>query len=110
MMARPDMNPVRWRPQERWRRDASTSNATPRVRRRRWPIVLAVLACALTLAACAAFETVDYYWQGAAGQWDLISRSQPIPEVIGKSDAALAERLARIREIRAFASRELGLP
>ena len=81
-----------------------------RLRRRRWPIVLAVIAGAVTLAACAAFETVDYYWQGAAGQWDLISRSQPIPDVIGKSDAALAERLQRIREIRAFASHQLGLP
>ena len=92
------------------RRKASTTDAPRRARRRRWPIVLAVLGGAVTLAACAAFETVDYYWQGAAGQWDLISRSQPIPDVIGKSDAALAERLQRIREIRAFASRELGLP
>jgi predicted aminopeptidase len=72
--------------------------------------VLAVLAGAVALAACAAFETVDYYWQSTAGQWDLISRSEPIPEVIGKSDAALAERLQRIREIRRFASHELGLP
>jgi predicted aminopeptidase len=79
-------------------------------RRRRWPIVLAVVAGAVTLAACAAFETVDYYWQGAAGQWDLISRSEPIPAVIGKSDAALAERLERIRQIRTFASHDLGLP
>ena len=71
---------------------------------------LAVLDGAVTLAACAAFETVDYYWQGAAGQWDLLSRAQPIPDVIGKSDAALAARLQRIREIREFASRELGLP
>ncbi|HSC98635.1 MAG TPA: aminopeptidase, partial [Casimicrobiaceae bacterium] len=91
------------------RRNASAIDA-PRRRRRHWPIALAVLAGVITLAACASFETVDYYWQGAAGQWDLISRSQPIPDVIGKSDAALAARLSRIREIRAFASRELGLP
>ena len=82
----------------------------PRRMRRRWPLVFAGVVGAITLAACATFETVDYYWQGAAGQWDLISRSEPIPDVIGKSDAALAARLARIREIRAFASRELGLP
>ena len=93
--------------------DPGRSKSSPgvlRLRRRRWPIVLAVIAGAVTLAACAAFETVDYYWQGAAGQWDLISRSQPIPDVIGKSDAALAERLQRIREMRAFASHQLGLP
>jgi len=92
------------------RRNVSPTAAPRRTRRWRWPLVLAGLAGVLTLAACATFETVDYYWQGAAGQWDLISRSQPIPDVIGKSDAALAERLARIREIRGFASRELGLP
>jgi predicted aminopeptidase len=53
---------------------------------------------------------VDYYWQGAAGQIELLTRAEPIPEVIGKSDKQLAERLTRIREIREFASRELGLP
>jgi predicted aminopeptidase len=92
------------------RRNPSATDAPRRTRRRRWPLVLAGVAGAVTLAACATFETVDYYWQGAAGQWELISRSKPIPVVIGKSDAALAERLARIREIRKFASKELGLP
>jgi predicted aminopeptidase len=91
------------------RRSASASDV-PRRRRRRWPIALATLAAAVTLAACAAFDTMDYYWQGAAGQIDLLSRSEPIPEVIGKSDKALAERLERVREIREFASRELALP
>jgi predicted aminopeptidase len=95
-------------PQRLLQRKSSTTGA-PR-RRRRWPIVLAVLAGALTLAACATFETVDYYWQGAAGQLELLANSQPIPDVIGKSDAALAARLERIREIRDFASRELALP
>ena len=73
-------------------------------------MLLAAMAGAIGVGACASFETVDYYWQGAAGQWDLISRSQPISDVIGKSDAALAARLQRIREIRAFASHELELP
>ena len=110
MTAKPVMNSMRRGAQVLLRRNSATTDAPRRARRRRWPIVIAVLAGAVTLAACAAFETVDYYWQGAAGQWDLISRSQPIPDVIGKSDAALAERLQHIRQIRAFASRELGLP
>jgi predicted aminopeptidase len=92
------------------RRGSARSDAPRRGRRRRWPVAVAVLAGAATLAACAAFETVDYYWQGAAGQLELLSRSQPIPDVIDRSDAALAARLSRIREIRAFASRDLGLP
>ena len=91
------------------RRRESSSCDAPR-RRRRWAIVAAVLGGAVTLAACATFETVDYYWQGAAGQIELLANAQPIPEVIGRSDAALAARLKRIHEIRAFASRELGLP
>jgi predicted aminopeptidase len=66
---------------------------------------------ALLLAGCAAVDTLDFYWQGAAGQLDLIARARPIPDVIQEGgDAALAARLTRVREIRAFASRELLLP
>jgi len=65
---------------------------------------------AALLAGCSAVDTVDFYWQGAAGQMDLLSRARPIPEVIEGGDRALATRLGRVREIRAFASRELGLP
>jgi predicted aminopeptidase len=91
-------------------RELSASDETRPRRRRRWPIIAAVLTGAVTLAACATFDTVDYYWQGAAGQFELLANAQPIPDVIGKSDAALATRLKRIREIREFASRDLGLP
>jgi predicted aminopeptidase len=105
-----DMNLVRRLALPLLRRRSSTTDAQRRGRRRRWPIVVAVLAGVVTLAACATFETVDYYWQGAAGQIELLANSQPIPDVIGKSDAALAARLKRIHEIREFASRELGLP
>lgn len=110
MILRPDVTSQRRAAQAQRGRKPSADDALRRTRRRRWPIVLALLAGAVTLAACAAFDTVDYYWQGAAGQLELLSRSEPIPNVIGKSDAALAARLKRIREIREFASRELGLP
>ena len=111
MIAQPDLDAVPRRAGLRRRRSPSLPDAAARrPRRRRWAIALVVFAGAATLAACAAFQTVDYYWQGAAGQWDLLSRSEPIPEVIGRSDTALAARLARIREIRQFATRELGLP
>ncbi|MFO1412574.1 MAG: aminopeptidase [Burkholderiales bacterium] len=70
-----------------------------------------LLLVALALGGCSAFEAADYYWQGAAGQLDIMARAKPIPEVIGSSDdAALKARLARVQEIRAFASRELALP
>jgi predicted aminopeptidase len=69
------------------------------------------LSIALALSGCSAVDTLDFYWQGAAGQMDLITRARPIPDVIEQGgDAALAARLDRVRDIRAFASRELGLP
>ncbi len=66
---------------------------------------------AAALAGCGALDTADYYLQGASGQMEILARAKPIPEVISQSqDAALAKRLARVQEIRAYASRELGLP
>ena len=63
---------------------------------------------ALALAGCG---MADYYWQGAAGQLDLVARAKPLAEVIDATDdARLKERLERARAIRAFASAELGLP
>lgn len=70
-----------------------------------------ILACVAFLAGCSAIDTADYYWKGASGQLEIISRARPIDEVIKESqDAALKQRLARVQEIRAYASRELGLP
>jgi len=68
------------------------------------------MAAAALLTACASLDSIDYYWQGAAGQLDLLSRSEPIAEAMGKGDATLAARLLQVQEIRRFASRELGLP
>jgi predicted aminopeptidase len=84
--------------------------STDRVRTRTGNRVLssAVLAAAVALAGCSA---VDYYWQGIAGQADLLARAKPIAEVIETTpDPALKARLARVQAIRAFASSELGLP
>jgi predicted aminopeptidase len=68
---------------------------------------LAAALGALALAGCGA----DYYFQSASGQLDLIARAKPLAEVIGTTpDARLKDRLERARAIRAYASRELGLP
>ena len=65
----------------------------------------------MLLAGCGAFQAADYYWQGASGQLDILARAKPIDEVIAHADdTALARRLARVQGIRAYASRELGLP
>ena len=74
-----------------------------------------VLVRTIVLVAAAALVSgcseIEYYWQGIAGQTDLLARAKPITEVIATtSDTALKNRLARAQEIRAFASQELALP
>jgi predicted aminopeptidase len=78
----------------------------------RWAAGAAATGTALwLLSACSAMQTVDYYWQSAAGQWDLMSRAKSIHDVIDETDdAGLKVRLKRIGEMRKFASAELGLP
>ena len=66
----------------------------------------AVIAC--ILSGCSA---VEFYWQGIAGQADLLARAKPMAEVIATTpDPVLKSRLVRAQAIRAFASHELALP
>jgi predicted aminopeptidase len=78
----------------------------------RWSAGAATAAVGVwALSGCAAVQTVDYYWQSAAGQWDLVSRARSIHDVIAETDdAGLKIRLTRIHEMREFASDTLGLP
>ena len=71
---------------------------------------LLTAAClALLVSGCA---NVSYYFQSVSGQFDVWRRERPIEDVIADpaTAQALKDRLARVLEIRAFASRELGLP
>ena len=70
------------------------------------------LLAAAVLPLVSGCANVSYYWQSVSGQMDLWRRERPIEEVIADpaSPQALKDRLARVLEIRAFASRELGLP
>jgi predicted aminopeptidase len=77
---------------------------------RRWRTAAACAASAVIVTACAGIDTVDYYWQGAAGEIELLSRSEPIAKAIANGDPVLAARLLEIRSIREFASRDLALP
>jgi predicted aminopeptidase len=66
------------------------------------------LVATLLLAGC---SYAEFYWQGVSGQLDLLVRAKPIPDVVASTDdASLKDRLSRVQQIRAFASRELGLP
>jgi len=67
-----------------------------------------VVGLALALGGCSAAE---FYWQGITGQADLLARSRPIPEVVrDMPDGVLKTKLAHVQAMRAFATRELGLP
>jgi predicted aminopeptidase len=70
---------------------------------------LASVALAVLLGGCA---TVEYYSQAVLGHFDVMQRARPIDEVIADPSApdALRARLEKVREIRAFAVEELGLP
>lgn len=64
---------------------------------------------AATLAGCA---QISYFVQAAHGQFSLLSEARPIDEWIASpgTESKLKNRLTRVKEIRAFAARELGLP
>ncbi len=63
------------------------------------------------VTGCSAVDSIEFYWQGAAGQVDLLSRARPIAEVVvSTADPQLKLRLERVQAIRAYASRELALP
>jgi len=71
--------------------------------------LLAAACLALLVSGCA---NVGYYFQSVSGQLDVWRRERPIEDMIADpaTAQALKDRLARVLEIRAFASRELGLP
>lgn len=94
------------------RRASRLAMARPRRGAIRWAGWAAAAGAGLwLLSACSAMQTVDYYWQTAAGQFDLLSRARSIHDVIAETDdAGLKIRLMRVREMRGFASRDLGLP
>jgi len=70
--------------------------------------ILAAGAVALLLGSC---STAQYYWQGIAGEMDLLSRAEPIASVVESTpDPALKQKLEHALAIREFASHELALP
>jgi predicted aminopeptidase len=70
---------------------------------------LLILLSAGALAGC---ETLAYYGQAAAGQLAISAAARPVAKVLADPDVppALKERLRTARELRDYATRELGLP
>lgn len=64
------------------------------------------------VAMVASCSHIGYYVQAAQGQYSLLSDARPIDDWISDpaTSARLKTRLVKVREIREFAARELGLP
>ncbi len=81
---------------------------SPRSRKR-----LLRLACVIValgwLASC---STVRFYTQAARGQWDILHRARPVPEVLAdpQTSTTLQQKLRLIESLRDYARRELHLP
>lgn len=79
--------------------------------RRAGPALLAGMAA--LLAGCSATgDGMGYYWQSLRGQVQLLQASRPIDDWLQDEalPPALRQRLQAAQHMRAFASRELGLP
>lgn len=77
----------------------------------KWRYVMlgGVVAAAAMVAGCAQFS---YYVQALQGQYTLLSDARPIDDWLADPtvNANLKDRLEKVKSIRRFAARELGLP
>jgi predicted aminopeptidase len=69
----------------------------------------AMLAAVIAASGCTTFA---YYGQAAAGHLSMVSEARPLDELLADTSTSqqLKQRLERARQMRAFASAELGLP
>lgn len=76
----------------------------------RLPIIFLALgaACGLLLSC----QTVHFYGQAIGGQWEILSKSRPIPAVLAdpSTPKTLKSQLTTVEEIRSFATDHLSLP
>ena len=91
------------------RQKVTSAWRTAGLRSRGWIGRTLLVGLALLSPGC---TTVGYYYQAAAGQWELMRAARPIEEWVDDpaTPAELRVRLQAVRDIRVFASRELGLP
>ncbi len=75
--------------------------------------IAAASLAAMALAGCAGSgSTAGYYWNAVTGHLRVMQAARPVDQWLAEPAAppVLKERLRLARRIRAFASRELGLP
>ena len=71
-----------------------------------------VLVLLFVTTSCVSCSTVDYYHQSINGHFSLISKREPIDDIVNDStrDKKLIEQLIIAKELRSFASTSLHLP
>lgn len=87
--------------------------AAARSRARRLLRLGLLLLMVLPAAGCASMSfDVGYYWQSISGHLAVMRAARPIDELLAEPTTAkrLRERLELVRDIRRFASTDLGLP
>jgi predicted aminopeptidase len=74
----------------------------------KWRIAMLCVATAM-VASC---TQLGYFVQAAQGQYAVLADAKPIDDWLNDpaTEAALKDRLEKVRQIRAFAAQELGLP
>jgi predicted aminopeptidase len=80
-----------------------------RVKSTRLRVILLLFLLSAAIVSC---RTAGFYTQAARGQWEVLSKSRPIPEVQADAETSpeLRRKLELVEELRAFAHDVLKLP
>lgn len=87
------------------------SEQTPEIQVRRRSFRRRVLIFCAIAAFVTGCNTVGYYQQAVTGQYEILSKREPIQQVLARTNTspALREKLRFVLDIREFAQRELNL-
>jgi predicted aminopeptidase len=77
-----------------------------------WVRSAILLALPVWLAGCSSQSTVGYYWQSVSGHFAVLQAAKPISQWLDDPSTPenVKAKLGLVKQIREFASRELGLP
>ncbi len=81
-------------------------------KRSRWRACLWLCACAATILALSGCQSVRFYSQAAAGQYEILAHQKLVADLIADpaTDPKLKAKLELVNRIRKFAAEELKLP
>jgi predicted aminopeptidase len=73
---------------------------------------LKLVALLIYIVALSGCSSLGYYWQAIHGHFDIVSREQPITDLLQQTDLdpTLRDKLQLVQQARQFASSQLALP